>query len=62
MCFLNVGGIISKPQVLMTPCTPSGSDATNWSSRPSALEGMMAQVVATISRSNMSVTPLVRLP
>jgi len=41
----------------MTPCTPSGSDITNWSSRLSVLEGMMAQVVAVVSRNNMLVTP-----
>jgi len=28
----------------MTPCTPSTSDATNWHSRLSALEGLVAQI------------------
>jgi hypothetical protein len=51
------GASNNKPQGLMTPCTPSGSGVANWFFRLNALEWMMAQVVAIVSRSNVLVTP-----
>ncbi|KAH8949932.1 hypothetical protein BDL97_10G057800 [Sphagnum fallax] len=48
---MKMAGSISKPQGV-TPCTPSGSDATNWHHRLSTLEGLMAQVVAAVMKNN----------
>jgi hypothetical protein len=39
----------------MTPCTTSTSDATNWHSRLSALEGLMAQVVIILAKNNVPI-------
>jgi hypothetical protein len=36
----------------VTQCTPSANDATSWDHRLSALEGMMAQVIAAMTRNN----------
>jgi len=36
----------------MIPSTLSGSDATNWQHKLSALEGLVAQVVDVVSKNN----------
>jgi hypothetical protein len=36
----------------VTQCTPSASDVTSWDDRLSALEGMMAQVIAAMTKNN----------
>lgn len=38
----------------VTQCTPSASDATSWDHRLSALEGMMSQVIAAMTKNNAS--------
>ncbi len=46
----------------MTPCTPSGSDATNWQHRFkhrfNALEGLVVQVVVVVSKNSLPLIPL----
>lgn len=36
----------------VTQRTPGASDATSWDHRVSALEGMMAQVIAAMTKNN----------
>jgi len=52
---------ISIPQIkgVVTPCTPSGNDVTNWQHRFIPLEGLVAQVNIVVSKNNSPPPPLV---
>jgi hypothetical protein len=46
-------GSITKYQGVATQCTPSNPNETNiWNQRLNALEGMMVQIVAVVTKNN----------